>query len=293
MTAGRLAALIAGERLPTDYAETVARCWVPLAARIAALAAVEQRPLLVMINGAQGTGKSTLCGFVAAILGDDHGLATATLSLDDVYLTKAARQLLARDVHPLFATRGPPGTHDLVLAERTIAALLNGSGTVAVPRFDKATDDRVAPADWPVIAAPVDVLLVEGWCIGATPEGEAALAKPVNALERDEDPDGIWRRAVNVALAAYQPLFARRDLLVMLEPPGFDAVLGWRQLQEAKLIARTGRGMAPGAVARFVAHYERLTRHMLATLPQLANIVLPVDAAHRVGALTVNDAQRT
>lgn len=217
------------------------------------------RSLLIGINGAQGSGKSTLAAGIAAAL-SARGLRVAVLSLDDLYLSRAARAALARDVHPLLATRGVPGTHDVARGEAVISALLSGQGRVAVPRFDKARDDPGADA---MVAAPVDLLLFEGWCIGATAQPASALAAPVNVLEAAEDRDGRWRRHVNVALAGeYARLFARIDALIALRAPDFDVVAGWRAQQEADL--GRDRTMDAVGIARFVAHFERLTRHMLA-----------------------------
>ncbi len=289
----RIAALIAEEALPTAYADTVRAHWMPLAANLAARRAAAGRPLLIGINGPQGSGKSSLCRFVEMLLQEAHGLRAATLSLDDVYLTRAAREALGRDVHPLLRTRGVPGTHDLPLAEAVITAALSGAGEVALPRFDKAADDRRPEADWPHITAPLDILLFEGWCMGAEPMPETGLAAPINSLEAEEDPDGRWRQAINTALnTGYRQLFARLDALVFLEAPGFAPVLAWRTQQEHKLRARSGpaagpaaAGMDDAAIARFVAHYERLTRHMLATLPGRADIVMKLDEQRRIGAI--------
>lgn len=282
-----IAALIAAEALPSAYAETVARTWVPLAAHIAGLHQSRARPLLIGINGAQGSGKSTACRFLEQLL-RDHGLSAATLSLDDVYLTRADRAGLAATVHPLLATRGPPGTHDLALADAVITRLLTGSGSVAIPRFDKAGDDRAPEQGWPIVAAPLDILLFEGWCIGAKPQPDALLATPVNALETREDPATIWRHHVNTALATgYAALFARLDLLVTLKAPDFAAVRRWRQLQEAKLRTRTGGGMDGATLDRFIDHYQRLTEHMFETLD--ADIVVPIDPQHKTGAVLFKD----
>lgn len=279
----RFAALIAQEALPPDYAETAGRHWRRLAAAIAERHRLAGRPILVGINGSQGSGKSTLCLFLEAILANDFGLRSATLSIDDLYLTRAERDRLAADVHPLLATRGVPGTHDMTLGARVIAALLRGAGPFRVPRFDKASDDRCTEDHWQAVDAPLDIVLFEGWCIGATPQDDTALAVPQNALEAAEDGEGRWRRFANTALAGdYATAFNRIDLLVMLRAPAFEAVLGWRQLQEAKLRTRTGRGMTEPAVARFVMHYERLTRHMLATLPARADIIVDLDVDHHV-----------
>lgn len=276
-----LAALIAAESLPASYSATVNAHWRPLAAWIAARAA--GAPLIVGVSGSQGSGKSTLCRMLEALLMAEHGLRTATLSLDDLYLTRAERQALARTVHPLFLTRGVPGTHDVALGLSLLAAVREGQAGLTLPRFDKAADDRASEAAWPRLAAPVDVLLFEGWCMGAQPEAEADLVQPINRLEAEEDPDGIWRRHVNDALAGpYRALFAAADCTIMLAAPGFEAVLGWRQLQEQKLRARTGAGMSDAELARFVMHYERITRHLLADLPGRADVIVTLGADHAV-----------
>jgi D-glycerate 3-kinase len=284
-----IAVLIDAEALPTAYADTVTRLWVPLAAHLAGLHKARARPLLIGINGAQGTGKSTACRFLEHLL-RGQGLGVATLSLDDVYLTRADRADLAATIHPLLATRGPPGSHDLPLAEATITQLLTGTGATAIPRFDKALDDRAPASDWPVVTAPLDILLFEGWCLGATPQADAALVAPINALEAAEDADGRWRRHVNTALATtYARLFARLDQLIVLQAPDFASVRRWRALQEQKLIAARGTGMDAPALDRFLQHYERLTRHMLADLGPRADIVIPIDHQHNAGAILFKD----
>lgn len=231
---------------------------------------------VIGICGPQGSGKSTGAKALAALL-EAKGLRAAILSLDDLYRTKAERARLAAEVHPLFATRGPPGTHDVALGLATIAAL-RGGGPTKLPSFDKRADDRVPESEWPIVEA-IDVLLFEGWCIGAQPEGEAALATPVNALEAKEDGEGIWRRAVNAALAGdYPPLWATLDHLALLRAPDFATVVRWRQEQEAK----GARAMSPEQVARFCRHYERVTRHIDAEMPARADAVFALDGDRKV-----------
>lgn len=281
-----IGAIIADQGLPKSYRAIVADYWQPIASRIAAVQRSAGRAIVVGINGSQGSGKSTFCLFAEKLLQQQHGLHTATLSIDDLYLGLAQRRVLADAVHPLFAVRGVPGTHDVALGLRTIDGLTRKTGQLRVPRFDKASDDRVAAEACPIITTPVDVVLFEGWCVAAAPEDTAALAAPINALEEDEDAAGVWRRHANDRLGDdYRALFAPIDLLIMLQPPGFEVVTGWRQLQERKLRARAGQGMNDAEVARFVMHYERLTRHILATMPARANIVVSIDAAHQVTRL--------
>jgi D-glycerate 3-kinase len=238
----------------------------------AALAAPHRVPLVVGISGAQGSGKSTLVVRLAGLL-EGKGLRVAALSLDDLYLTRAERLQMADEVHPLFATRGVPGTHDIGLGLATIAALERGEAA-PLPRFHKAADDRAPQGDWPLAPADTQVLLLEGWCLGARPQVD--ISQPVNALEADADPEAIWRGHANAALAEkYQTLFARIDLLILLAAPGWEVVAGWREQQEAELRQRGGPGvMNPAEVARFVQHYERLTRWILEEMPVRADLVL-------------------
>jgi D-glycerate 3-kinase len=277
--------LIATEGLPADYREVVERHWRPLADQIADLW-FDKRPRLVAINGAQGSGKTTLCRFLETLL-VEHNLRTVTLSLDDLYLTRAERLDMAAHEHPLFATRGVPGTHDVALGEAIIDDLLAGR-TAALPRFDKSIDDR-APVRR-MVEPQIEVVLLEGWCVGAIPQPAEDLRNPINELERYEDSEGIWRREVNRRLATdYAELFARPELLVMLQVESFDVVRANRALQEQKLAASNPEGSAimdDAALDRFLMHYERLTRWMLAEMPARADLVIPIGPDQRPTTLS-------
>lgn len=273
-----LRAFIAEQGLPPEFELTAERVCEPLATRAARLRQELRRTAIVGLCGAQGSGKSTIAEATCRLLAERR-LSAMTWSLDDAYLTHQARRRLAAEVHPLLATRGPPGTHDVGLAGAVLDQL-GVAGVVGLPRFDKATDSRVPRAEWRKMSTPVDVVIFEGWCVGAAPQGEAALARPVNDLERDEDAKGVWRGYVNEQLAGpYQDLFARLDDLTLLAAPGFEVVAGWRAEQEAKLRARAGGGMSDAEIARFVAHYERLTRWILAEMPARAGWTVRLDEA--------------
>lgn len=224
----------------------------------------KDRPPLIAVVGAQGSGKTTLARAAADRFGG------AQISLDDVYLTLAERQALAKDVHPLLITRGPPGTHDLALLRDVIERLsiAGPHDETWLPAFDKRADDRLPADSRRRFRGRPAAVLVDGWCLGATPQDEAALAEPVNALEREQDPDGRWRRWINAQVAGpYADLMARFDAVLFLKAPSFDVVLDWRSQQEADLL-----GVAPDAlpaaerdrIAGFIQSFERLTRHMLA-----------------------------
>jgi D-glycerate 3-kinase len=268
---------IAAEKLPADYAHTVETWFVPLAEDVLKLVSTSTQAPIVGVSGCQGSGKSTLAALLVLLVREMMGLRAVNLSIDDFYHTHATRQQLAREVHPLFATRGVPGTHDVPLALDTIQALREG-GQVAIPRFDKSVDDRHAAANWPVVTAPVDLIVLEGWCLSVPAQPDELLHDPINPLEHGEDCVGAWRRHVNDTIRNdYAGFYAMVDFLVMLKAPDFAKVAEWRGRQEQKLAAQAGsaghRVMNEQQLARFIQHYERITRHGLEVLPQMADVV--------------------
>jgi len=254
----------------------------PPAFAAAALAdALDHGSRVYAIAGLQGSGKSTLAAQVAA-LAAAQGLRVAVASIDDFYLTRDQRLRLAREIHPLLATRGPPGTHDPALARETLRTLRRGA-PCALPRFDKLADDRAPRSQWPT-AFGADLVLFEGWFLRTPPQSEAELGEPINALERDEDADGLWRRHCNDALGRdYPAIWEAIDRLLWLRGPGFDAVPEWRWQQEQSLQrsdpARTA--MTRPQVERFVQHFERVSRQAWRTLPGIADWTVELDAQRR------------
>lgn len=234
--------------------------------------------------GAQGSGKTTLARAAAERFGG------VQISIDDVYLTRARREAMAEEVHPLFLTRGPPGTHDLRMLGRLIKALgtARPNDKNLIPDFDKRGDDRRPIRDWRVFEGRPSAILIDAWCLGAVPETEADLAAPINALERDRDPDGVWRRAVNGFVAgSYADFAARFDAIVFLQAPGFDVVLDWRSQQEADLL-KIPPSRLPQAERRrlavFIQHFERITRRMLDG-GVIAHTIVPLDRERRPGSI--------
>ena len=192
----RISQLIEEQDLPASYRLLVEQYIAPLAEQVNSQASKQSRPLVVGINGAQGSGKSTLCLFLQLLLEQLHGRNCVILSIDDFYYSKTQRQQFASNIHPLLITRGVPGTHNVALAIETIEKLLEGSA-VSLPGFDKANDDTLSEELWTLQNSKVDIILFEGWCVGSCAQDEDALEQPINTLEQLEDPNGNWRRYVN------------------------------------------------------------------------------------------------
>lgn len=282
----QIESFICEHRLPTTFSRLIAEHYSPLAEWLLNRKQSND-PYFLGINGAQGTGKSTLADYLKLALELQCDGRVAVLSIDDFYLTRAERDALAKNVHPLLATRGVPGTHDVQMLMDCIARLrtLKPRRAMALPRFDKALDDRVGSGAWSTITGPIDLIILEGWCVGSAPQTVDALMQPVNALEEFEDASGSWRRYVNSQLeGVYAELFAHLDALVFLQAPNFDAIRRWRNEQERKLAESTSHSvtnvMSRDQIARFIQHYERLTRANLEALPSVADVVLELDDDH-------------
>jgi D-glycerate 3-kinase len=264
--------------------------FAPVARAVAERARQMNKTICVGLNGAQGSGKTTFARVLTGVLGTGFGLRCATLSIDDIYLGRAERQRLAHLVHPLLLTRGVPGTHEVRLGLELISELrsANSETVIEIPVFDKASDDRAPPERWKKWQGSADLILFEGWCVGAFAQDPGDLDPPVNRLEREQDANGRWRRYVNDRLARdYPPLFAEIDLLIFLQVPDLECSLAWRIQQERELHQRAERrglpaprAMSDAEIERFVMHYQRLSRHMLRDLPDRADIVIPVAADH-------------
>lgn len=285
--------------------ELLESIYVPLSAWLVAQKNQHQGPLVVGINGAQGAGKSTLFNLIEVILEEGFGLKVVGLSIDDIYKTRSEREELAHSIHSLLKTRGVPGTHDVDLGIELIRGLKGEFGeegrNVKIPVFDKSIDDRCPTALWQEWTGEADVIVLEGWCVGATAQDESQLAESVNDLERSEDPLGVWRGYANKQLeGSYKELFGLMDVLIMLKVPSMESVFEWRSQQEKKLAERVRyfydtqqptqhlRIMNEREIRRFIQHYERLTRNMLEEMPGRADVCLELNENHKIGKIRIN-----
>ncbi len=236
---------------------------------------------IVGLSGGQGAGKSTLSDLIRAA-SQNSGEQLVVLGIDDFYLTQSERNRLATEKHELFATRGPPGTHDISRLLDTIEDLVAGR-SVEVPQFDKGADERSGTRRIDPLCHRV---LIEGWCVGASPQPESDLTRPINALERDRDPRCTWRRAVNEYLTGgYAQLRDRLDSLVYLRVPDLDSVKRWRLQQEADRAPEQRRDIV--WISRFVQHYQRITEWMYTDVANRADVLIELDTNHRVSGMSL------
>ncbi len=233
-------------------------------------------PVVVGIAGAQGTGKTTLANLLV-LFGKEQGVAVGTVSLDDYYLSQSQRAILAAKVHPLLLQRGMPGTHAIDQAIADAKAVRKGS-PICLPYFDKALDQPGLQRS----SQRFEMLIVEGWCLGLTPQVEDELTLAVNLLESREDSTGCWRFFVNQQLALnYQAYWQLCQPVIWLKAPDWPSICRWRVIQEQQLWQLRGQGMSDITLARFMQSFQRLTEHSFQVMRATADIVIELDEQQR------------
>ena len=247
---------------------------------------------IIGLTGGQGAGKSTITQIIKLILEIKYNLIVVYFSIDDFYKTLPERIKLSKKFHQLFKIRGVPGTHDTNLIKKTFKDLIKKKfKSLSIPRFDKSKDDRFPKKKWQKIRKQPQIIIFEGWCVGAKPQKKKYLKKSINTLERKKDPDLKWRLRVNYELRnEYKQIFKKINKLVFLKVPNFECVYKWRLLQEKKLqfVSKGKKIMTPTQVKNFIMHYERITKQMLVDLTKKAYAVLYLDKKHKFNKIKFN-----
>ena len=252
----------------------------------------KKKTKVIGLTGGQGTGKSTISKILKIILKEAYKLETVIFSIDDFYKTLQEREEMSKKINSLFLTRGVPGTHDTQMLFQCIKNLKkNKFKKFIIPKFDKSIDNRFSKNKWLKVKKKPNIVIFEGWCVGAIAQKNKDLNFPINKLEKQEDSKKIWRRKVNLELKKnYKKIFNLIDKLIFLKVPSFKYVFKWRLLQEKKLRV-TGKGnktMTDVQIKKFVMYYERITKHMLKTLSKKASIVISIDDKHRLKSINFN-----
>ena len=259
--------------------------YLPLSEWLYSIYKKDKKIKIIGLSGGQGAGKSTITSILKFILKKKYGLDICIFSIDDFYKTKIERIKMSKKIHPLFLTRGVPGTHDLGLINKTIKKLKEKKfRTVVIPKFDKSIDDRSKKVKWQKIEKPPHLIIFEGWCVGARQQRNSALKKSLNLIEKKYDVDLNWRKTVNNHLKnQYKKLFNKLDKLVYLKAPSFDCVFKWRLLQEQKmkLTSKNKKIMSKPQIKRFIMFYERITRHMMKDSSKISDLTIFLDKSHR------------
>ena len=246
-------------------------------------------PYFVGLAGGQGTGKTTISSILKIILTKYFKLKVFKISVDDFYKTRKDRLLLSKKVHPMLLTRGVPGTHDINIMLNFFKKIKSKKfKNLKVPSFNKAVDDRFTKKYWHNIKERPDVIIFEGWCIGAKPEKNSSLKRSINSMEKTNDTKLVWRKFVNQQLKSkYKNLYSQLNCLIYLKTKNFKLLQKWRLKQEHKLWLKTKKTsknkiMSKGDVINFMQTYQRITENMFRTMPKYASIVMHLNSNHQI-----------
>ena len=245
------------------------------------------RTLILGLSGSQGSGKTTVTGILQIILKKFFKKNIYIISIDDFYKTLRDRNRMSQQKHSLFKTRGVPGTHDINLIKNFFISVKRKKfKKIKLPKFNKSIDDRSKKNYWHNINKRPEIIILEGWCVGAKPQINSSLRKPVNILEKYEDKDLIWRKYANEKLKKeYKEVFAMIDYFIFMKVPNFKIVFKWRLLQENKLRKKLHykkKIMTYSAIKRFIMFYQRITLQMMKDLSKSASIVLLLKKNHEI-----------
>jgi len=249
----------------------------------------KKRPYFVGLAGGQGTGKTTISSLIKIILTKYFKLKVFKISIDDFYKTRKERLSLSKRVHPMLLIRGVPGTHDINMMLSFFRNAKNKKfKRLKIPTFNKAIDDRFNKKKWYNLKEKPDVIIFEGWCVGAKSEKSTTLKKTINSMERTKDQKQIWRKFVNQQLKLkYKNLYSQLNCLIYLKAKNFNLLQKWRLKQERKLWLKSKRNknlkiMSKRDVINFMQTYQRITQNMFKNMPKYASIIFNLNTNHQI-----------
>ena len=257
--------------------------------------AKKKSPLIIGLAGGQGSGKTTISSILSLILKKYFKLKVFKISIDDFYKTKKQREILSKDKHSLLLTRGVPGTHDIkIMLDFFRKIKTKNFKSLKLPKFNKANDDRYKKKHWYKLKSRPDVVIFEGWCVGAKPQSLRLLKKPINALEKAYDKSLKWRRFVNLQLKTnYKKLYSQLDSLLYLKVKNFNLLKKWRIKQEEKLWLKSKsrknlKIMNKKEVINFMQTYQRITEQMFKDAPKYSSIIMNLNKNHQIHKIKFN-----
>ncbi len=259
--------------------------YLPLSKWIYSVYEKDKKIKIIGLSGGQGAGKSTITSILKFILKLKYNLELCVFSIDDFYKTRDERVSMSKKVHPLFMTRGVPGTHDTNLINKIIIQLKKKRfKPVLIPKFDKSIDNRLKKSKWIKVKKQPKIIIFEGWCVGAKNQKKNLLKKPLNIIEKKYDKELRWRKKVNFYLSTnYKKLFNKIDKLIYLKAPSFNYIFHWRlhQEQKLKLTSKSKKTMSRSKVKEFIMFYERITRQMMKDFSKISDLTVFLDKKHR------------
>ena len=267
--------------------KSLKKIYIPISFWIESKYRKRKKTLFLGLSGSQGSGKTTIANILKIILKKFFKKNICIISIDNFYKTLRDRNRMSKQKHPLFKTRGVPGTHDINLIKNLFISIKKKKfKKIKIPKFEKAMDNRLEKKYWFNIKQKPEIVILEGWCVGARPQSNSLIKRPINILEKYEDKDLKWRKYVNEKLKKeYKKLFLMIDHLIFMKIPNFKVVFKWRLLQEKKLKKKSypnKKIMSYNEIKRFIMFYERITLQMMKDLSKSASVVMLLKKNHGI-----------
>ena len=229
---------------------------------------------MIMIAGSQGSGKSSLSELIKNVYKKHYQKKVTIISIDDFYHSIKKRNAMSKNIHPLFKVRGVPGTHDIALLKNALWNIKKKQFPVYLPIFDKTKDIR---KKYRRKISSSDLVILEGWCVGASPLPNDYLFKNINTIEKNSDKQNVWRKNYNRYLKDYQHLFKLFNCYIYILTPSWKNVISWKYKQELKLRNQKNNLKLLSKLKEFIMYYEKITRWMMQTSKLNCNILIKVD----------------
>ena len=113
------------DKSKTTKIKSLKKAYIPMSFWIENKYKEKGTTLFLGVSGGQGSGKTTVARILKIILRRFFKRKIHVSSIDDFYKTLKDRYRMSQTIHPLFKTRGVPGTHDINLIKKFFSFVKN------------------------------------------------------------------------------------------------------------------------------------------------------------------------
>lgn len=213
-------------------------------------------PFIIGLQAHPGCGKTTLSNIISDVLNTYYKVNCNYLSIDDLY--KKHKELNELKIkNPLFEYRGPPGTHDLEILNSIFNKIKEKENNYYLPRYNKSLNNGLGDRNdmGLFVKNPIDILIFEGWFLGANPiyEEKSGIINQIfedkKFLNNQKKKDLMLQSNEN--LKDYVKYWNMIDFYISIKPEDFRLSRKWRIEAEKK----NKNGMNWNTINKFIDYF--------------------------------------